>query len=107
MTGPIVGTSGYAERFVTQGPRDSQGRSLRDLDLTRRMFRYPCSYLIYSDSFQQLPEEMQNYFWPRLRAVLKGEDTSEKFAHLSPQDCQALYEILLETVPGLKARWEG
>ncbi|MCA8992321.1 MAG: hypothetical protein KDA88_10100 [Planctomycetaceae bacterium] len=107
LTGPIVGTSGYAEWFVTQGPRDSQGRSLRDLDLTRRMFRYPCSYLIYSDSFQQLPEEMQNYFWPRLRAVLKGEDTSEKFAHLSPEDRQALYEILLETVPGLKARWEG
>ncbi|MEZ5944700.1 MAG: hypothetical protein R3C18_25205 [Planctomycetaceae bacterium] len=107
LTGPIVGTSGYAEWFVTQGPRDSQGRSLRDLDLTRRMFRYPCSYLIYSDSFQQLPEEMQNYFWPRLRAVLKGEDTSEKFAHLSPEDRQAIYEILLETVPGLKARWEG
>ena len=46
ITEPIRGTSGFAEVFAKAGPRDKQGRSLRDIDLTRRLFRYPCSYMI-------------------------------------------------------------
>ena len=49
----ITGTSGFAERFGALGPRDSKGRSLRDLDLQRRLFRYPCSYMIYSEAFER------------------------------------------------------
>ena len=94
---PISGTSGFAAQFSASGPRDSQGRSLRDLDMTARMFRFPCSYLIYSDSFRTLPREMQSYVWNRIRDVLAGNDTSGKFAHLSPEDRQAITEILQQT----------
>ncbi len=45
---PVQGTSPFAENFAKDSPRDPQGRSLRDLDLTTRLFKYPCSYLIYS-----------------------------------------------------------
>jgi len=38
----IAGTSTFAADFVKPGPRDGKGRSLRDLDLERRLFRYPC-----------------------------------------------------------------
>src|SRR6516164_8473809 len=48
LTDRIAGTSPFAEEFAQRGPRDSQRRSLRELDLSRRMFKYPCSYLIYS-----------------------------------------------------------
>ena len=41
LVGPMKGSSGFAEAFTAQGPRDGQGRSLRDLDLQRRLFRYP------------------------------------------------------------------
>ena len=55
LPGPVRGSSGYAEWFAAQGPRDSKGRSLRDLDLRTRLLRYPLSYLIYGDAFNALP----------------------------------------------------
>ena len=52
LPGPVHGTSGFAEKFAAQGPRDSHGRSLRELDLRTRLFRYPCSYMIYSQGLR-------------------------------------------------------
>src|SRR5207248_655220 len=37
LTDPIQGTSGYAQQFASQGPRDKAGRSLGDLDLQTRL----------------------------------------------------------------------
>ena len=39
------------------GCGDVAGRSLRDFDLTTRLFKYPCSFLIYSPQFDGLPDE--------------------------------------------------
>jgi hypothetical protein len=94
---PISGTSGFAAEFSAQGPRDAQGRSLRDLQLNGRMFRYPCSYLIYSEAFRSLPTEMLTYVRGRMREILAGNDTSGKFTHLSGDDRQAITEILQGT----------
>lgn len=99
LTAAISGTSGYAEVFSARGPRDSLGRSLRDLDLTGRLFKYPCSYLIYSDAFAQLPDEVRAYVWQRLRDVLGGDDETPKFAHLSADDRTAIRDILQQTLP--------
>ena len=51
----VVGGNGYAAWFQAQGPKDSYGRSLRELDLNTRVFRYPLSFLIYSEGFDALP----------------------------------------------------
>jgi hypothetical protein len=56
LTQPVSGTSGFAAEFSKQGTRDRKGRSLREIDLTRRLFRYPLSYLIYSESFDAMPQ---------------------------------------------------
>ena len=56
----IQGTSGFAANFSERGPRDSKGRSLRQLDLNTRLLRYPCSYMIYSAQFEKLPTEAKN-----------------------------------------------
>ena len=101
LTEPIKGTSGYAEQFAAVGPRDPQGRSLRDLDLTTRLLKYPCSYLIYSEAFDGLPVESREYVWQRLFDILSGQDQSEKFAHLSQDDRQAILDILRATKSGL------
>jgi hypothetical protein len=106
LTAPIKGTSGYAEQFTSSGPRDKQGRSLRDLDMTTRMFRYPCSYLIYSKSFDELPAQSRDYVLQKLWDVLTGKDTSKEFSHLSPTDRQAILEILCETKPHLPSYWK-
>jgi hypothetical protein len=101
LTEPISGTSAFAERFADQGPHDGKGRSLRDLDLETRLFKYPCSYLIYSPAFDRLPDPMKAYVADRLRKVLAGQDASGNFAHLSAGDRAAILEILGETTPEL------
>lgn len=54
LTSPVAGSSTFAETFVKAGPTDSLGRSLRQFDLKTRLFRYPLSYMIYSDAFDAL-----------------------------------------------------
>jgi hypothetical protein len=104
LTEPVRGTSDFANAFSPRGPRDPQGRSLRDLDLRRRLFKYPCSFLIYSRAFDGLPGEMKDYVWQRLWDVL-SKSNEVKFEHLSPEDRRAIIEILRATKPDLPAYW--
>lgn len=99
LTAAITGTSGFAEHFVTTGPRDSKGRSLKDLDMQTRMFRYPCSFLILSPSFHALHPEMKAAVLSKLQSVLTGPDHNPRFAHLSAADRQNIREILSELLP--------
>jgi len=78
-------------------PHDSKGRSLRQFDLQTRLWKYPCSYLIYSESFRVLPTEMKEYVKGRFEEILSGEDQAEKYRHLEVADRVALREILRET----------
>lgn len=106
LTETISGTSGFAEAFAKQGPFDAQGRSLRQLDLKQRLFRYRCSYLIYSEAFDALPNEARDYLYRRLWEVLSGKDASRRFAYLKSDERQAIREILLATKKGLPAYWQ-
>ena len=101
----VEGSSSYRKEFEARGVRDAEGRSLRDFDLKTRIFRYPCSYLIYSASFDALPEPAKGYVYHRLLEVLSGEDKSGDFSRLSAEDRRAVLEILLATKPGLPAEW--
>jgi len=101
LTARIQGTSGFAEKFALLGPRDKKGRSLRDLDLTRRLMRYPCSYMIYSAAFDGLPTEARNEIYQRMWQILSGREKDRKYVRLSFADRQAIVEILRETREGL------
>jgi hypothetical protein len=105
LTDRIRGTSGFAQDFAALGPRDSRGRSLRDFDLRTRIFKYPCSYLIYSESFDALPEPARQYVYHRLFQVLTEQDRSPTFARLTHRDRHNILEILLATKKGLPAEW--
>lgn len=97
LDGPIAGSSEFTESFQAAGERDASGRSLRDFDLHSRLFRYPCSYLIRSESFAALPPVIRDRLGERLGEVLRGEDVSPAFAHLSGSDREAIAAILRET----------
>jgi len=101
----IIGSSAFAREFAARGPSDSRGRSLRDFDLSTRIFRYPCSYLIYSEAFDALPEPSKGYIWHRLLQILSGEDEDPDFESLSAQSRRSILEILLETRTGLPQEW--
>ena len=105
LTAPISGNAEYVTAFAKPGPRDSKGRSLRDLDLQTRMFKYPCSYLIYSDAFAQMAPVMKEQLLRRLFAILTGQETHPDFAKIPANDRRAILEILRETMPSLPNYW--
>ena len=104
---PVRGASGFAQAFSSKGPRDSKGRSLRDLDLTRRLLRYPCSYLIYTEAFDALPPAALAIVYERLWAILSGKVTDDDYGKLPLADRRASVDILRETKKGLPAYWQG
>jgi hypothetical protein len=106
LEGQVRGTSGFAEEFAARGPRDPQGRSLRDFDLRTRIFKYPCSYLIYNEAFDSLPSPAKEYVYRRLFEILTGRERSPEFARLTGEDRRAILEILLATRPGLPEEWK-
>ena len=105
LPNPIAGTTGFAAEFATAGPTDPAGRSLRMLDLETRLLEHPCSFLIYSPSFDALPEELRQRFWGRMDTVLVRGEGGERFAHLSAADRTAIREILAATKPGVPEHW--
>lgn len=105
LTDPISGTAEFAKEFAARGPFDKKGRSLRQFDLKTRLFKYPCSYLIYSEAFDRLPAEVRELALRRLYSVLTGSNSDKTFAHLTPADRRAILEILRDTKPSLPAYW--
>jgi hypothetical protein len=94
---PIQGTSTFTETFPQRGPHDRKGRSLRDFDLHNRLFRYPLSYMIYSEIFDAMPMEARDRIYRRLYDGL---------THLSAEDRTAILEILADTKSNLPDYWK-
>ena len=108
LTDRVRGQSGFAERFAASGPRDRQGRSLYELDLNRRVMKYPCSYLIYSPAFDALPPRAKDPIYARLWEVLSGEERDARYHKaLSRADRQAIVEILRDTKKDLPSYFAG
>lgn len=95
LAAPVRGISRFAEVFSGRGPRDRQGRSLFELDLQRRLFRYRCSYMIYSPAFDALPAPARTAIYARMRDVLAARGDT------------AVLQILDDTRPGWSAFAQG
>jgi hypothetical protein len=106
LTANVIGTSTFQRDFEKIGPRDAKGRSLRQFDLTERMFKYPCSYLIYSEAFDALPAQVKEKVYARLFDVLSGKETSEAYESLSSESRRAILEILADTKSDLPDYWK-
>jgi hypothetical protein len=78
-----------------------EGRSLRDLDLKQKLFRYPCSFLIYSEAFDSLPKPASDEVFRQLWAALTGQRRDAKFSAIPEADRTAVLDILRQTKPGL------
>ena len=97
MPSAVKGASAFTTEFPSKGPRDKKGRSLRDLDLTRRLLRYPCSYMIYNEAFDALPSAAKGLVYERMWGILSGAVKDGDYSKLSPEDRQAIIEILRDT----------
>lgn len=98
--GGIQGNAAFQEAFRRNRRPDSQDRSLKDLDLANRLFRWRCSYMIYSAAFASLPNSLRTEVLGRLRQGLMSEEPPRPFSHLPATERQAIHEILLATHEG-------
>lgn len=110
FNGPIQGTSGYQKWFESKGITDAHGRSLRTFDLEHQLFKYPCSYLIYSDAFDQLPKPLLEHVYRRLFEILTATDRESHgmaafSTDMARRDREAVLEILRSTKKGLPEYW--
>jgi hypothetical protein len=105
LTNSVQGSAEFVKDFTSRAPKDKHGRSLRDFDLQARLFKYPCSYLIYSDAFNALPAPMKEHLCSRLWEILSGKDQSAAYASLNPATRRAIREILADTKRDLPDYW--
>jgi hypothetical protein len=104
---PVRGSSTFAASFSARGPKDRLGRSLRDYDLQTHLFRYPLTYLVYSEQFDALPPGLLRRVYERLHEVLTGADTRERFRSVSADTRRDILQILLDTKPNLPDSWRA
>lgn len=105
LPAPVQGSSSFTQTFAARGPRDGKSRSLRDFDLQTRLFRYPLSFLVYSEAFDSLPAPVRSRFCEQLSVALRTGNGAA--AHLSPGQRQAIREILIDTKPDLRPYLDG
>lgn len=95
----IDGDPAFQDAFGRNAPRSGENRSLRDFQLLTRLFKYRCSYMIYSLAFDQLPPPLRHSVLRRLQRILSGREATGEFAHLSSGERQHIHQILIETHP--------
>jgi hypothetical protein len=95
LPGPIQGSGGFTARFAATGPRDATGRSLREHDLKTKLFRYPLSYMLYSNAFDALKPQAKARVWQQLRERLRA----------TPEGRTAI-AIAAATKPDVPAEWK-
>ncbi|WP_166831380.1 hypothetical protein [Thalassoroseus pseudoceratinae] len=99
LTAAVSGTSSFTREFSNRGPKDSQGRSLRQFDLKTRLFRYRLSYLVYSQAFKGLPRPVRGRLATRFAHILTTPDCPPPFDQIPFEERSAIWEILCDTKP--------
>ena len=104
--GGIEGSAAYQEAFRKDRHETKDGRSLKDFQLLTRLFKYRCSYMIYSRSFEVLPAAIKKAIYQRLFDILSGQNKSKDYAHLSESERRHIFEIVLETKNDIPEYWK-
>ena len=102
--GGIVGDPAFKADFLAKR-RAVSNASLRDFDLHTRLFRFRCSYMIYSPEFQGLPAPMKQQIYIRLREALSVEKPMKEYAYMPAEEKMAIRTILKGTLTDLPAGW--
>lgn len=104
--GSVSGSAAFVESFEAHGPFDGEGRTLRQLALDGQLFRYPLSFLIYSEAWDALPPMILDRTYRRLDQLLARPDHPD-FPLLDEASRAAIREILEETKPDFVAALES
>lgn len=95
-SGGLKADAEFVQDFLGRRVAAPSGASLRDLELKQRMFRYRCSYMIYTPGFQALQPVMKETVLRSLREAL-SDDAPQEFGYLPAPEKRAILYILRET----------
>jgi hypothetical protein len=92
--------SGFVKSLEARTPKDRLGRSFGQIDAANRLLRYPCSYMVYSQAFDGLPEGVRQAVYQRMVDVLSSDaPRAPGTARVTAEDRRAVLEILRDTKP--------
>lgn len=104
--GGIDGGPAFQEAFRANRRTTADGKSLKDFQLLTRLFKFRCSYLIYSRSWDGLPDKFREQLYRRLYQILTATEPVRGYDHLSAGERRDILDILRETKPGLPDYWK-
>lgn len=104
--GGIEGMGAFQEVFEKNAPHTKDGRSLKDLQLLTRLFKYRCSYMIYGLTFQNLMPQLKTTVFERLTTALQGQAKDHRYDYLGDKERRHILAILAETLPNAPADWK-
>lgn len=103
----VEGDDSFQTAFAKNQRESSEGRSLKDFRLYERIFKYRCSYLIYSSVFDNQPVPLREAVYRRLHQVLSAPITPQGYEYLSESERKRIFQILVETKEGLPKYWKA
>ncbi len=105
-SGGVDGGPAFQEAFRAGRRTGKEGKSLKDFQLLTRLFKYRCSYLIYSRSWDAFPAQFREVLYRRLFTILTAAEPVKGYEHLSAGERRDILEILRETKEGLPDYWK-
>ena len=96
--GGVEGDAAYKTDFLRTRRATNDGISLKDFDLKTRLFKYRCSYMIYSPVFGGLPPPMKEGIYRRLGAALNSTSPDKDYDYLPVAEKEAIRRILGATL---------
>ena len=105
LESPICGDPAFVQAFAANRRASKQDLSLKDFDLRTRLFRFRCSYMLYSRAFKQMPQVLKAEVYRQLHEALANEHPPSAAAHLARQEREDIAAILRDTVDDLPAYW--
>jgi hypothetical protein len=103
--GGIEGDPAFVQAFARNRRAVPPGASLKDFELKTRMFKFRCSYMIYSPLFAGLPVELKMRIYKRMREALDVKVPDREYAYLPAAEKQAIRAILKATLKDLPQGW--
>jgi hypothetical protein len=105
--GGVDGGPAFQDAFRANRRDTKDGKSLKDFQLLTRLFKYLCSYLIYSRSWDALPAKFHEVLYRRLFAILTAVEPVKGYEHLSQSERRDILDILRATKEGLPDYWKS
>ena len=93
----VEGDDVFQDTFQLNSQECIDHRSLKDFELLSRLFKHRLSYMIYSKSFEALPEIFKEVFYSKLHAILTGQSDTETYSYLKEKERNRILKILTET----------